>query len=106
MYAASADSYRVFASLFDPIIDDYHGKVDKHTTDLDYTKLHAPLLKDSGILSTRIRVARNLSGYPLGPALSRQQRLDVMTKVVLALQSLEGELKGTFYPLEGMSKET
>lgn len=56
------------------------------------------------IVSTRIRVGRNLADFPLGPALTKQQRLDVMNTVVKGLNTLTGDLKGTFYPLEGMDK--
>jgi len=34
------------------------------------------------ILSTRIRVGRNLAGYPLGPGITKAQRDEVMAKVV------------------------
>jgi len=33
------------------------------------------------IVSTRIRVGRNLDGFPLGPGVSKEQRLDIMAKV-------------------------
>ena len=55
--------------------------------------------------STRIRVGRNLADYPLGPGVSKAQRLEIMNKVVTACKTFEGDLKGTFYPLEGMSKK-
>ena len=55
--------------------------------------------------STRIRVGRNMAGYPLGPGVSKEQRDDIMNKVVTACSTFEGDLKGTFYPLDGMSKE-
>jgi len=54
--------------------------------------------------STRIRVGRNLADFPLGPGVSKQQRIDIMKKVVAACETFEGDLKGKFYPLEGMSK--
>lgn len=76
---------------------------------MDASKLHAPPFapEDAAmIVSTRIRVGRNLADFPLGPALTKQQRLDVMNKVTVALNTFEGDLKGTFYPLDGMSKET
>mgnify|MGYP001562555434 CR=1 FL=1 len=57
------------------------------------------------IISTRIRVGRNLAGFPLGPGISREQRKEIMQKVVEACGKFEGDLKGTFYPLDGMSKE-
>jgi len=75
---------------------------------MDASKLKAPPFPEEDakmIISTRIRVGRNLADFPLGPGLSKAQRLEIMNKVVGALNTFEGDLKGTFYPLEGMSKE-
>jgi arginine kinase len=110
VYAGSHDSYTTFAPLFDKIILDYHkhGKSARHVSDMDASKLKAPPFapEDAAmIISTRIRVGRNLADYPLGPGLSKEQRLEIMNKVVTALNTFEGDLKGTFYPLDGMSKE-
>ena len=58
------------------------------------------------INSTRIRVGRNLADYPLGPGVTKEQRDEIMAKVVAACETFEGDLKGTFYPLEGMEKAT
>ena len=47
---------------------------------MDYTKLNCPKFpadEDAMINSTRIRVGRNLAEYPLGPALTREQRNEV-----------------------------
>ena len=69
---------------------------------MDAKKLNAPPLpaEDAAmIVSTRIRVGRNLKDYPLGPALTKEQRLEVMNKVVSAVQTFEGDLKGTFYQI-------
>ena len=60
----------------------------------------------SMIISTRIRVGRNLAGYPLGPGVSKEQRLEIMAKVTEAAQTFDEDLKGTFYPLDGMEKAT
>jgi len=57
------------------------------------------------INSTRIRVGRNLADYPLGPGVTKEQRDEIMAKVVAACETFEGDLKGTFYPLDGMSQE-
>ena len=78
-------------------------------SDMDYKKLNTPPLPEEDakmIKSTRIRVGRNLKDYPLGPALTKAQRLEVMNKVVKAVETFEGDLKGKFYPLQGMNKET
>ena len=74
VYAGSADSYRAFAPLLDKIIEDYHGhgRDDKHIFDMDYNNLNCPPFpedEDAMILSTRIRVARNLEGFPFGGAI-------------------------------------
>ena len=110
-YAGSHDSYKTFALFFDKIVEDYHkhGKDAKHVSNMNAKELTAPPLPEDEaamIVSTRIRVGRNLADFPLGPALSKQQRLDVMNTVVKALDTFEGDLKGKFYPLQGMDKDT
>jgi len=57
------------------------------------------------IKSTRIRVGRNLADFPLGPGVTKEQRLDIMNKVVEACGKFEGDLAGKFYSLETMSAE-
>lgn len=103
-YAGSHDSYKTFAPFFDKIIEDYHkhGKDAKHVSDMDASKLNCPPFSEEDaamIVSTRIRVGRNLADFPLGPALTKEQRLEVMNKVVAAVNTFEGDLKGTFYPI-------
>jgi hypothetical protein len=108
VYAGSHDSYKKFNKLFDPVIEKYHGhkQSDKHVIGMYSEGLqNAELSADDAkmIVSTRIRVGRNLAGFPLGPGVSKEQRLEIMNKVVEAAKSFEGDLKGTFYPLEGMN---
>ena len=110
-YAGSHDSYNAFAPFFDKIVEDYHkhDKNAKHVSDMDSKKLNAPPLTGDDaamIVSTRIRVGRNLADFPLGPALTKEQRIEVMNTVVSALKTFEGDLKGTFYSLAGMDKDT
>jgi len=108
VYAGDKESYTVFAPLFDPIIKEYHGfgKNDSHHSNLEAELLKAPNPDVEGkfILSTRIRVGRNVENMPLGPAISREQRKQVEESIVKALNFLEGELSGKYYPLQGMSK--
>ena len=73
------NSYTTFSDLFDKIIEDYHkhAKNAKHISDMDYTKLNCPPFSEeesSHIVSTRIRVGRNLADFPLGPGISKEQR--------------------------------
>ena len=109
VYAGDKESYTVFAPLFDPIIEEYHGfgKEEKHRSNLNPDDLNAPNPDPEGkyILSTRIRVGRNMDAMPLGPAISKAQRNRVETTVVEGLDTLTGELEGKYYPLSGMSKE-
>ena len=108
VYAGDAESYTLFAPLFDPIIEEYHGfsKEDKHKSNLNSDDLNAPNPDAEGdyIVSTRIRVGRNIDGLPLGPAISREQRNEVERQVSEVLNGLEGKLAGTYYPLQGMSE--
>jgi creatine kinase/arginine kinase len=46
------------------------------------------------ILSTRIRVGRNLAEFPLGPGVTKEQRDKIMDAVVEACSKFEGDLKG------------
>ncbi|KAF3429226.1 hypothetical protein E2986_14001 [Frieseomelitta varia] len=110
IYAPDAEAYTVFADLFDPIIEDYHGgfkKTDKHPPkdfgDVDTLGNLDPA--SEFIVSTRVRCGRSLEGYPFNPCLTEAQYKEMEEKVSSTLGGLEGELKGTFYPLTGMSKE-
>ncbi len=110
VYAGDSESYDVFSPLFDPIIKAYHGfeHGDLHQSDLDVEKFKESDLdpKKQYILSTRIRVGRNLSALPLGTAITKEQRLHVEEVVSTSLLKLQGELQGSYYPLEGMNEET
>jgi len=110
-YAGSEDSYECFKEFFDCIIESYHGHkpADRHVNDMAAEDLNCPPFTEeeaSLIKSTRIRVGRNLAGYPLGPGITNEQRIEVMNKVKQACEAFEGDLAGQFYPLEGMDKGT
>ena len=111
IYAPDAESYSLFAPLFDPIIDDYHQGFkasDKHpaTNFGDVSKLGDLDPEGKFIVSTRIRCGRSLSGYPFNPCLTEAQYKEMEEKVSSTLSSLDGELKGKYYPLTGMDKAT
>jgi len=107
LYAGSHDAYTTFNKLFDKVIEEYHGHAPGATHQSEMTTdgiTNAEFSEEDAamILSSRIRVGRNLAGYPLGPGISKEQRLEVMDKVVQGLNTFEGDLQGQFYPLEGM----
>ena len=110
VYAGSHDSYAAFRLLFDRIITQYHGRKpgDKHVSQMDHRLLQCPPFpadEDQMILSTRIRVARNLADYPLGPAVSTVQRNEIESRIIAATEKFEGDLRGRYYCLETMSPE-
>ena len=55
------------------------------------------------ILSTKICVSRNIADYALGPALSNNQRNEILEKVKEACDKLEGDLAGKFYNLADLT---
>ena len=74
VYAYSHDSYHAFSEFFDHIIESYHG-VKQHVKEIkmDSSKLNAPPFAEADakmIVSTRIRVGRNLDGIPLRPGIT------------------------------------
>ncbi|MCD6433864.1 MAG: arginine kinase [Sulfurimonas sp.] len=107
-YVGDEESYEIFSELFDPIIEEYHGfsKDDKHKSNLNPDDLNAPNPDKDGnyILSTRIRVARNIANIPLGPAISKEQRNSVEKQVSEILTSFSGELGGKYYPLNNINE--
>lgn len=78
VYAGSTDSYKVFAPLLDKIIEKYHGHGPeaKHVSswDISASNFEDFNVKHGGdyVVSTRIRIARNLASVPLGTNISRE----------------------------------
>jgi len=106
--AGDEECYEVFKSLMDPVIEGWHGYKpdDKHETDLDVSKLiNADKLDMSYIKSTRVRAGRNIRSFSLPPGTTRTERLQVENLISTALNSMENELKGKYYPLGDMTAE-
>merc|ERR1712035_83846 len=110
VYAPDAESYSLFADLFDPIIEDYHTgfkQTDKHPNK-DFGDVNQFINVDPDgkfVISTRVRCGRSMEGYPFNPCLTEAHYKEMESKVSSTLSNLEGELKGTFYPLTGMAKD-
>lgn len=110
IYAPDAESYTTFAPLFDPIIEDYHGgfkQTDKHPAkdwgDVDTLGNLDPT--GEYVISTRVRCGRSMEGYPFNPCLTEAQYKEMEDKLKATLDGFSGELKGSYYPLLGMTKE-
>ncbi|KAL8570860.1 hypothetical protein ACOMHN_023533 [Nucella lapillus] len=112
--AADAESYTVFADIFDPIIKDYHKLKSSdpitHPADDfgDLENLDLPDLdpENEMIVSTRIRLARSHKEYGFPPVLTKEDREAMEKKTVEALENLGEDLQGTYYPLSDMSPDT
>merc|ERR1712228_486296 len=64
IYAGDWDSYKVFADVFDPIIQEYHGisPDSVHTSDMDVGKIKGNIDPTAPVHSTRIRGGRSING--------------------------------------------
>merc|ERR1712063_27983 len=93
-----------FKDLVEPVMLARHGNptLPHPPPNLDGSKLldHS-MIDESYVISTRVRTGRSISGFPLPPSISADQRKELEGIVTGALQTLEGELKGDYYPLAG-----
>ena len=112
-HAGDSSSYDDFKDFFYPVIQAYHKGFDiettKHVTDMDPSKISTKLTDTakSKIISTRIRVARNLAMFPLNPGASTETRpaiCDMMEKVYGAIDS-SSDLSGDMFRHTTMSDE-
>ncbi len=108
VYAGDKESYEVFKELFTPIIKDYHNftEENKHQSNLilDDVNIDNPDPEGKYILSTRIRVGRNLKDTPLGSLISDKERNEVEQLIKTALLTLKDNLAGNYYPLNNMQE--
>jgi protein-arginine kinase len=107
IYAGDWDSYKDFAEVFDPLIQEYHGISPDamHTSDMNTDNIKGNIMASAPVKSTRIRVGRSISGFGLSPGITKQQRLEVESLMKTAFGNLEGDLAGTYYPLTGMDEK-
>merc|ERR1712088_929677 len=107
IYAGDWDSYKDFAPVFDPIIQEYHGisADSKHTSDMDAGKINGNIAADVPVHSARIRVGRSIDGFGLSPGITKEQRLGVEKLMKSATATFTGDLAGQYYPLTGMDEK-
>merc|ERR1712205_221332 len=88
IYAGDWDSYKDFAEVFDPLIQEYHGiSADAtHTSDMDVGKIQGNV-------------------DPAAPVHSCRLRVGVENLMKKAFANLKGDLAGTYYPLTGMDEK-
>merc|ERR1712227_55158 len=107
IYAGDWDSYKDFAPVFDPIIQEYHGisADSRHTSDMDASKIKGNIESDVPVHSARIRVGRSIDGFGLSPGITKDQRLGVESLMKSATSTFSGDLAGKYYPLTGMDEK-
>jgi len=103
------ESYYLWKDFYDKVLESRHGfpPAAVHTTDLDYTKVDTSKLPadlNDYCVSTRIRAARNISGFGLPPGSTREERREVARIAEKGLSNLTGELAGKYYSLETLGK--
>ena len=99
IYAMACDDYDRFAPLLDPMIRDYHNiepdrDIRQHhnwgnhkgaqTSALDLAAIDPQL----ATVSTRIRIGRNLTGFPLPGDMSRAERVAMEARAIEAFKAL------------------
>merc|ERR1711937_421032 len=106
MTACDEESYEVFKELFDPVISARHNGYAadaKQPTNLDISQLSDTDIDPEGkyVLTTRVRTGRSVKGFMLPPTISFEDRRKLEALCVKALLSMEGDLKGEYFPLHG-----
>jgi len=107
--AGDEQCYETFKDVFDEVIYGWHGYTpdQKHKIDIDPSHIkmsdEQKAKFDKHVISTRIRAGRSIRGLPLPPATNRIDRNTVERLVSSGLKGMTGELKGTYYPLGGMT---
>lgn len=112
MTAGDEESWTTFAELFNPIIKGWHNfdpAEQKHASDLDAKKVNMDektvKLFNEYVQSTRIRAARNISGFALPAGATAEERNGVRDVLQAAFAKFEGDLKGTFYNLGDLDEK-
>merc|ERR1719431_2186600 len=106
IYAGDWDSYKDFAPVFDPLIQEYHGisANSKHTSDMNVSKIRGNIEEDVPVHSCRIRVGRSIDGFGLSPGITKEQRVGVEKLMKTAVKNFPKDLAGQYYPLTGMNE--
>lgn len=109
IYAADSECYRMFSTVFHPIIEEYHGislpdRQPVDLSDMEQTEFPNPDPSGDYIVSTRIRVGRNIDGFPFPPGVTPDQRQQIASMVVGTFENFSDELSGEYLPLSMMTQ--
>ncbi len=108
-HAGDRETYFDFKALFHPVIEGCHqgfriGR-DRHVSDPDAARIGVELSATARdkVTSTRIRVARNLAGFPLNPGGTRNSREQIFRLLERVTSAFTGDLGGRMLRLADMS---
>ena len=106
LVAGDEESFTAFKDVFDEVVGRRNGGFGpdaKHPSNMDYTQLSKTPIDPTGkyVISTRCRTGRAIRGFPLPPSLNFNQRREVERLIIKGLESMTGELKGTYNGLHG-----
>ena len=106
-YAADKESYSVFAGLLNPIIETYHNKQisSQHPKNTNIDGIDFSGIDSNYIVSTRVRVARNLTAFAFPSYISQKDRVEVERLIQQALSKLNNNLAGAYFPLGSISEK-
>jgi len=110
--AGDEESWTIFKEVMNPVIKGWHGydpETEKHQSDLDPEHVNmtpAQAIRfNKYVASTRIRAARNVSGFALPAGTNAADRHGVAVALQKAFAKFEGDLKGTYYDLGSMTPQ-
>jgi len=106
------ECFELFKEIIYPVVQGWHQfdpNTQVHKSDLDASKVAmSPEQVEkfkAYVKSTRVRAARNISGFSLPAGSSEDDRLGVEGVLKEAFAGLPSELQGTYYPLGSLSSE-
>lgn len=107
IYAGDAQSYRLLAPIFEPIILNYHGITEEtnHVSHITNVDLPDPDPENMYIISSRVRIARSLRGFGFTNHIDLKTRKNIEKLIVNAALKLQNDLKGQYHSFESLNKE-
>lgn len=110
--AGDEECWDLYKDLFYPVIKGWHGydpETSTHPVDLDPSKLvfsdEQKATFNEYVKSTRIRAARNISGFSLPTGATADDRAGVENVLKQTFDGLGGELKGIYYELGALTAD-
>jgi creatine kinase len=114
-YLCDRESVDLYQELFEPMIKQYFNTNQYHP-ECNFGDLESEDIKElldlkrldtdgTMIKSTRVRVARNLDGYPYAASLTDKQRCEVESKIADGVKKFTGDLAGTYTTLGDYTAE-